>query len=112
MYLIQKIAEPILGYGVVAVVFTPRHACGSTPGFDLINIRIYQKEDDRNLSKSIQRRNTAEAQIQIYGDFFSNQYLKKISPPSEPGHTLVLNILIVNCPLKKNSKNVKWHLYG
>ena len=63
----NKIAEHILGYGVVAVVFTPRHACGSTPGFDLINIRIYEKEDDRNLSISIQR-NTAEAHIQIYGE--------------------------------------------
>ena len=37
----NEIVEHILGYGVVAVVFTPRHACGSTPGFDLINIRIY-----------------------------------------------------------------------
>ena len=51
----NKIVEHILGYGVVAVVFTPRHACGSTPGFDLINIRIYDKEDDRNLSISIKK---------------------------------------------------------
>ena len=36
----------------------------------------------------------------------SNKYLKNISPPSEPGHPLVLNILIVDCPLEKTVKTL------
>ena len=68
----NEIVEHILGYGVVAVVFTPRHACGSTPGFDMINIRIYKKEDDRNLSKSIQRNRLGICQ-KIYTTQFSGE---------------------------------------
>ena len=63
-----------------------------------------------------QYKGTKKAHIQIYGEknisFSSNQYFKNISPPSEPRHPLVLNILIVNCPLEKNSENASWHLYG
>ena len=41
----------------------------------------------------------------------SNKYLKNISPPSEPGHTLVLNILIVNCPLEKKTIKTSHGIY-